>query len=466
MTARIRWLVDAIGRQPAWPLLVAAWTLALLYAFPGHLSTDSVDQLYQARGLPRWDELAGGELTGRDDWHPPAMSVVWWLIERVVTGPVGMLALQLGLLVVGCYQLGRRWLRPGPAALIAAVVVLWPPVLTPMGVIWKDSQMAGFLLAGFVLALSPRRHHWVLAVICLTLGAAMRHNAALALAPLALVVARTWFPASPRRWWALGLVGTVAIAGVAALGNRALTERETHPWHSSLAIFDIAGTIRRAGPLTDDQVRALVRGAPLVATQDLQAVTRRTINQWGWWWLTHGDDRLFDPPRTAADRDAVTAAWSRAVREQPAAWLRHRALVWGVLIGVSPRLKGPVVRQFADNELQLRTLRHDATHSSLQRALGVGLDGLARTPLFWPWLYLLLALGLLVRATRRPEVVALLASGLAYEVGLFLVAPSADFRYSHWLIACTVLAAVVTLAARVVDWRGPVTADPAGCHRG
>jgi hypothetical protein len=66
-------------------------------------------------------------------------------------------------------------------------------------------------------------------------------------------------------------------------------------------------------------------------------------------------------------------------------------------------------------------------------------------PVFVPWMYVLLALviGGLAVATRHREALALCLSGLAMEATLFFLAPSHDYRYSHWLVVATCLAAVL-----------------------
>ena len=46
---------------------------------------------------------------------------------------------------------------------------------------------------------------------------------------------------------------------------------------------------------------------------------------------------------------------------------------------------------------------------------------------------------------RRGYEVALLSSGLAYELGYLFVAPSPDNRYSHWMVACFTIAAAISL---------------------
>lgn len=50
-----------------------------------------------------------------------------------------------------------------------------------------------------------------------------------------------------------------------------------------------------------------------------------------------------------------------------------------------------------------------------------------------------------VVSPRRAALVAVGMSGLLYELAFFFIAPSADFRYSHWLVLSTwaLLAALV-----------------------
>src|SRR5204863_4843679 len=119
------------------------WLLFVVYSYPGYMSTDSVDQLLQARGA---NEI--------HDWYPPVMAVMWRVTDAIVAGPFPMLVIQSCAFLLGLAALLRHVLAPRRAAIVAAVVLLLPPVLTPMAVIWKDSQMAGFLVAGIACLLS------------------------------------------------------------------------------------------------------------------------------------------------------------------------------------------------------------------------------------------------------------------------------------------------------------------------
>jgi hypothetical protein len=71
------------------------------------------------------------------------MAVLWGVLDRIIAGPFLMLLLQATLFLAGSYLVLRRALPPRTAALAASLLLLFPPVLTPMAYIWKDSLMAG-----------------------------------------------------------------------------------------------------------------------------------------------------------------------------------------------------------------------------------------------------------------------------------------------------------------------------------
>src|SRR5213075_2476892 len=151
MTLRER-IVDAVARlgrrtrglSPR-AILGLGWLVMMLYAYPGYMSFDSIWQLSEARS---------GVL---GDAHPPAMSALWGAIDSVIPGPFGMLVIQTVCFLCGAYLVLRRVMAPRAAAVCACVLMLLPPVAAVMGVIWKDGQMAGYLLVGLGLVASPRR---------------------------------------------------------------------------------------------------------------------------------------------------------------------------------------------------------------------------------------------------------------------------------------------------------------------
>jgi hypothetical protein len=117
-------------------ILAIGYVLFLVWAFPGFMSTDSQVQLLEARS---------GKYS---DAHPPLMSAYWRLLDAFISGPILMLLLQSTLFLGGLYVIMKRVLSPKGAAIAASAILLFPPVMTTMAVIWKDSQMAGFLVAG------------------------------------------------------------------------------------------------------------------------------------------------------------------------------------------------------------------------------------------------------------------------------------------------------------------------------
>ncbi|HTL36009.1 MAG TPA: hypothetical protein VL326_22920, partial [Kofleriaceae bacterium] len=83
-----------------------------------------------------------------------------------------------------------------------------------------------------------------------------------------------------------------------------------------------------------------------------------------------------------------------------------------------------------------------------RRAEAVTMWTAKRTRLFRPHLYLALTLILIGFARRHRDILALLLSGLAMELTMIPLGWTADFRFSHWMVTCTVLAIVMLIARR------------------
>ena len=415
-----------------WLLLAAGWSLALVYAFPGLMSPDSGFQLLQARG---------GDLIS--DWHPPIMALIWRYSDRVIAGPFGMLLLQTGAFLFGLDALLRRAMRPVAAAAVAVAILLLPPVLAAMAVIWKDSQMAGLLVAGAALLPAARRRVRIAGLGLLVLASAMRYNAAAATLPLIVLL----LDEHPRRWrrYAIAVACWLAVT-VAALGlNAAISERHDHAWHNSIALFDIAGTIRFSDDYRDADIEHDLAGVPLVVHDRIRERCAEIYTTSGHYPLTHGDRRIFDLPFDQ-HLDEVAAGWAAVVAHDPIAYLRHRLAVFASLTGLDGTLEVPVVRVLAVDEqaarLQLRT-----QPTALQRRWMSLNAHLARGWLFRPYLYLFLTV-LILPLCRSRLGWAVLLSGLLYELGLLVVAPSPDYRYSHWMIVAAMTGTVLAFRSR------------------
>src|SRR5262245_52258177 len=187
----------------------------VIYGFPGYMSTDSAAQLAQARS----DIFT--------DAHPPIMAVEWAVLDAIVAGPILMLLVQGALFLGGVYGVLVRALTPRTAAIVAVGVLLFPPVLTPMAVIWKDSQMAAFLVAGTALLLDERRRRRMIGFGLIAAGCAFRYNAVAAALPL-LVLLFVWKP-DIRGWRRYAIAGgaTILAAALAQGSVRLLTVERT-----------------------------------------------------------------------------------------------------------------------------------------------------------------------------------------------------------------------------------------------
>ncbi|HET9620120.1 MAG TPA: hypothetical protein VFP84_02050 [Kofleriaceae bacterium] len=418
-------------------ILWLGWLLFLVYAYPGYMSTDSVDQLMQAR-----------ENVFRD-WHPPVMAFLWRITDHLVAGPFPMLVLQSATFLLGADALLRRQLRPRAAAVAASLLLLCPPVISQMAVIWKDMQMAGYLMAGTALLLAARRGWRVLGLALLCLATAQRYNAPAATLPL-VVGLFVWHRDAGWRRYATAAVAWVAITVLASAANRALTDEQTFPWHGSIAVFDIVGTVRFGPRLADDELRRVLDGVPGLPGEKIQARMRKSYEPSAWWWLSHGDTRVMDPVTTQAQRDALATAYRKLILAHPVSYLRHR---WSVFVrvlgwGSNNVPISTVWTEFTGADWHGAAIKHVASHSALQGAWLAAFAAHDRSWWFRPWVYGVIALCLLPLCIRQRLALCVVLSGVLGQLGLFVAAPSSDFRYSHWMIACTLLGAVLVFAAR------------------
>jgi hypothetical protein len=425
--------------RPIWILLVG-WLFALAYAFPGYMNFDSADQLRQARAH------------AYTDWHPPMMAWYWRIIEKAFHGPLPLLLLQLTLFLWGVYGILCRRFTPRVAAIIACLILLFPPVLTPMAVVWKDAQMAAWLIAGTMLALRETPRTRAIGLVLLVLACGVRDNACTALPPLLLFIVASWGVRRKLVVCAVAFGLFVAIAGGAVVANKLLTVRPGYAWYCANAIHDIAGTICNADPMTDEQVKAELVGIPLVGDQtNLQARFCKQYTPRWWIPLSINDNALFDASPKEDDRIARKAAYFRLVGDHTSAFLKHRWLVIKELLGLTPDgAEEPVCQSFAGAPGQLVALHHDASMTRYQIKLGRWFRKMAGTVFYQPWAYLVVAFILFVYAlwTRKTLVLALLGSGILYETSFLLGAAGPAYRYSHWMVLCTCLAAVITMRER------------------
>ena len=406
----------------------------MVYAFPGFMSWDSVTQLAQARRHVYTDD------------HPPAMAALWHFLEHFVHGPLGMLLVNSVPFLLGLYFLLVRWMSPRRAAVVAVALLWFPPIGTIMAAIFKDSIMASFLIAGTPLLLAERRRYQLLGLALMGAATAMRYNALAATFPLIVLLFRAsvgW------RRYAISLVAWLGVT-IAALGvNRVLADEAKHYWYGSHALMDIAGTLEFSRDYSDDELRVMLDGVPLKIDDHIQQRLRDIYQPVDFRHLDRGPHQVFVPPTTDAERQAIARAWRRMIEANPAAYLHFRWENFVVLMrfDLAQYPNAHVAFMMPWHE-DAEAVDYDAAPARIQAALRKAMVAISETHLFDPYFYFALALVLLPFARRHALAIALLLSGLAYQLAWFFLAPTGDYRYSHWLVTTTLLAAIGEIARR------------------
>jgi hypothetical protein len=319
--------------------------------------------------------------------------------------------------------------------------------------------MAGFLVCAIALMVDPQPKRRLAALVPIVAATAMRWNAMVATLPLVLLLFHVGTVRGVRRY-AIALAAWLGTIAIAFALNALLTTRHVHYWYRTQAYQDIAATIEQAD-LDDTTIARVLDGVPLLAHDNLHERFHAAYDPSDYRQLVpienpRDDAMHVDPiliaPRDASEREAIAHAWRELVFGHPAAYLRYRWANFRELLRIDRRpLFAHVYVWFAvvAAPWTVDEMDHDAAPSRVQDAMREGSIRLSRTPLYWPWLYLV-ASGVLIIAWRRHRLeAALLASGVLYELAWFFLNPTGDFRYSQWLVTCVALACATRIAARV-----------------
>jgi hypothetical protein len=425
---RVRWYATPRA------ILAAGWLVFLLYAYPGFMPTSSVDELIDSRY---------GAFT---DWHSPVMTEVWRIVGVVASGPAGMLLLQSGLFLFGAFALLRRAMAPRNAAIASACLLVFPPVMATMAVISQDSQLAGFLVGAAAMFASERRGIRIVGLALVMLACGMRDGAALAALPI-VVLGFTW--RDGQRWFVRYGIAAVAWLGLAAIAGglaTLLVDSETKRPQENLAMLDVVGVIALSDPMTDADIRSQLPGVRLAVDGDLQRRARSLHGKPEQ--FLKGAARLFEPPTSPDETDAIIDARSRLRRAHPRAYLAERWYQFVRILGFKQSKSWSAVYDTFLSPALREPALHAAHRSPVQKFLHWPVKMLGGTSLFVPYVYFFIAIVLLPLAIRRRQRDAwvLLASGLASELALFTVTSEIEFRSSFWMIASTTIAIMLMVA--------------------
>lgn len=444
-------------------LALALATLAVVGHFPGHVSMDSSEQLFEAA-------------TGRSvSWSPPFMSAFLRILGGGTQATAGFVLVSVALTYGGMALAvlagrpgrgtgGRRWLQR------ACIVLLFlnPLVFLHVGIVWKDVLLAALLAGSSGLLLWAAAHaghvrqSFALAGLILLVPLLLVRQQGVVLAP-PLALAGAFLLAGPggvgydRRRWLLAFAVLVAFAAaclVASVGVRSLignaSDKSTSVGFAAIQRYDLTGM------LATGQTAAPGLPSVLSSPSFRRAVAR-----------AYSADRLdivlSDPAVVEAfgklDSAAVSAAFMGQVRAHPLDYMTVKAgqLAW--LLGLE-RLDRclPVHVGVEGNADYLRTVgmpqgidRHD--QALFQLSLWS-----RQLVLHRHWFYVLVLLAscgwlasrtIGARAPAGAPVAWALAAGLLAFYGAYAVTTIAcDFRYLYpGLVGSSVLAAYLLAAA-------------------
>jgi hypothetical protein len=301
-------------------------------------------------------------------------------------------------------------------------------------------------MASMACLLSTNRKWRIAGCVFLFLATAMRYNAAAATLPIFVLL----WDRSNRAWLkrygaAVGL--WVLVTVLAFVINGVLVEKKTYPWQVGSAPVDIVGTIRFARKYSDAE---LIRDLPGVKWQHTDKIQIRMRSVYdpnhSFLDVTAENGRgIFEYPHTAEERAAYSAGWKKFVTRHPIAFLRHRVGVFAAQLS----LRAQVWAGFSNADWGEDLLKHRANYSALQvRWIHYSREFIDNTPLGCTWVYFLVAVVLLPLARRHRLAALLFLSGIFHQLGLFLVAPATDYRYSHWTVLSALLGIVVLFIQR------------------
>ena len=454
-----------IDPRSAFRAVLAAGLLVMLGAnLPGHLSYDSVAQLYE------------GHFHLRETWGPALYAWLLGLFDAVVPGTA--LYVTVSGLVLFASLASFSDLRPRTswwAVAVAALAVLTPQMLIYQAIVWKDIAFANTALAGLVCLAHAGRlwpktgRRWlflIAALLLLAVASQVRQNGiivaflgAIALGWIAGSAAQATWLAKWRKGliWGVGGFLAVAVAGqtltVLSVPPHAPPEPGVKTGLRIVQNYDLIGAVA-----LDPRYRLEIMGA--ADAVDTAMILRRAPLQYSGRRVDFIDrdqalsDALWKVPEAASGRQ-----WFDLILKHPALYLKVRwedfrwLVAPPVIDWCLPVYVGVDAPADKMDPLKL-THRYVQSDIMLSNYSSWFLDTPVYSHLFYAAISLVLAGLFLWR--RQPADIALAAlqlAGLAFMSSFFIISIACDYRYLYF----TDLAALAGLIYAAVDpafWKG------------
>lgn len=445
--------LSPLKQASGYALCLAGFVLTLVAFSPGLMSPDSIDQWEQGRA---WNFY---------DYHPPMMSALWGILDRIWPGPFLMLVFH-NLLLWGGAALFWRLMKTKSfvAALAFACLGFMPQVLAPLTTIWKDIGLGGSLLvvAALLYAADQKRSRtplfWSVPLMFYASGA--RLNAATATLPLALwsgVIVCRLYPSLcisvPARVRAIapvmvGLLYLFVLLLAVNLTTNALTVGKVSFPYQQVLLHDLAGISKATGHLQFPSY--LVENGDLTMEQVSKTYAPCSVNS-----LIYGKHPLLKLTINSEQVAQLRDKWKAAVISEPATYFSHRAAVFACLTGFNTDI-GQMTFFPATGKNNPPPIK--SPMNALTRFLTNYFFFFSHSALFRGFFWLLLSAGIVYLSLRLRldgdmELGFVLASsGLLYGLGYFFYGPSSEFRYFWWTVLATSVATILFVIYLQTNW--------------
>jgi len=434
-------------------VLLAGYAAVLIANLPGHLTYDSLLELYEGRSRIR------------QTWAPSFYAWVLGVFDRLWSGAGLYVTASALLLFVALASFA--WLRPrltGWAVALAALVAASPLVLIYQAIVWKDVLFANASVAGVICLAwalqrwNAARARWLLlaaALALLSAAALLRQNGVIVAA--AASIALGWTRAGDGSWaersirglaWGLGALIAVVLTSHAF----DVSTRPIGP-HSNVGVSDGVRIVQQydlMGALTldpDFPLAAITRAKP-AAAQVLRRLAPR-------YYSAERIDTVDSQPEIlgafeAIPDKALSADW-RALILHPALYLRERAEVFRWVF-LTPQLESclPVAVGVQGPEETLKALGMRPRWSEQDQRLVAYDTATSAVHAHLAYAVIAAVVGLLLLRRREPAdlaMAALMAGGLGFAASFFVISIACDYRYLYFLD----VAAMTGLLYLVID---------------
>lgn len=401
--------------------------------YPGYLPADTLYIL--SMGLGR-EPLS--------NWHPPAVSLALGGLYTLVQHIGVIWLLQCALFFWWIRSNALRYRKPSTACASALLFILWPPLITNLATLWKDSWAILATLYLFTFIKDTTRtsdaSSALAAMAMTTLAVVIRPDYLPIVAPLLAAGAWSLRGDSTIRQRVNAVVvalGSVILCWLAIrLGSGLLVEKQVNPWVTT-AIWDAAGA--RVWDSRDED--GLTVAGKTLSKQKLTELYRPTSS----------DTLIFGleivnlpqaPLRRPVDEEVteVRQLWWDALFHRTTGYLRHRLEFAKVFLGIgTAQVYAPYAFGVIPNAFGFTFERTPANIAAYWI-----FDPLAHGLLWRLWIYLGVTIAAVAVATIRRSPPLALPLGLSVIGALtrIVVLPAADFRYGLWMVCGALLLAL------------------------